>query len=50
MSYIPRLKLKYKEEVVSKLMEEFKYGSSMEVPRLLKISIKNGGSKIIDRK
>jgi large subunit ribosomal protein L5 len=51
MSYIPRLKLKYKEEVVNKLMEEFKYGSSMEVPKLLKININQGmGDAVADKK
>jgi len=42
MSYIPRLNTKYKDEVVPKLMEQFKYKSAMEVPRLLKIAINQG--------
>jgi len=42
MSYIPRLQTKYKEEIVSKLTEQFQYKSAMEVPRLVKISINQG--------
>jgi large subunit ribosomal protein L5 len=33
---------KYKKEVVPKLMDEFKYSSSMEVPKLAKITINIG--------
>jgi len=42
MSYKPRLKQKYKDEVVAKLQEQFKYSSSMQVPKLVKISINQG--------
>ena len=42
MSYIPRLKTKYREEVAPKLMEEFQYKSVMEVPRVVKISVNQG--------
>ena len=42
MSYIPRLNTKYKEEVVPKLIEQFSYKSSMEVPKLIKIAINQG--------
>ncbi len=38
----PRLFVKYREEVVKKLMEQFKYKSVMMVPRLEKISINIG--------
>jgi large subunit ribosomal protein L5 len=51
MSYFPRLKTKYKEEVISALMEQFQYGSIMEVPRLVKISINQGiGAATQDKK
>jgi len=51
MSYTARLKNKYNEEVVPALMEEFKYKSSMQVPRLVKISLNQGiGSAIADKK
>jgi large subunit ribosomal protein L5 len=51
MSYVPRLKVKYREEVVKKLMDEFQYNSPMEVPRLLKISINQGiGDAVADKK
>lgn len=42
MSYIPRLKTKYREEVAPKLMEEFQYKSVMEVPRVVKVSVNQG--------
>ncbi|MCO6460457.1 MAG: 50S ribosomal protein L5 [Saprospiraceae bacterium] len=51
MSYIPRYKTKYKDEVIPKLMEEFKYSSIMEVPRLEKICINQGlGDAVADKK
>ena len=42
MSYVPQLRKKYIEEVVPKLMEQFQYKSSMEVPKLIKISLNQG--------
>ncbi len=42
MSYYPKLKKKYREEVVPALMEQFQYSSIMEVPRIVKISINQG--------
>ncbi len=51
MSYIPRLKTKYKEEIVDKLMEQFQYSSVMEVPKLQKICINQGvGGASADKK
>lgn len=51
MSYIPRLKTKYTEEVVPKLLEQFNYKSIMQVPRLVKISINQGvGQATQDKK
>jgi len=38
----PRLKKVYKETVVPKLMEEFKYDSIMQVPKLLKVVVNMG--------
>lgn len=38
-TYIPRLKTRYREEVIGKLLEEFSYGNTMQVPRLNKIVI-----------
>lgn len=46
MEYIPRLKSKYKEEIVSSLMKEFNYSTTMQVPRLLKISLNQGLGKL----
>ena len=42
MSYYPRLKKKYRDEVVPALMEQFQYSTIMQVPKLLKISINQG--------
>ncbi|MBS1705926.1 MAG: 50S ribosomal protein L5 [Armatimonadetes bacterium] len=39
---MPRLKKLYRDEVVAKLMEEFKFKSVMEVPRLDKIVLNMG--------
>lgn len=51
MSYIPRLKTKYSEEIVPALIKEFQYKSSMQVPRLVKIALNQGiGSAIADKK
>lgn len=51
MSYTPRLKKKYDEEVLSQLNEQFGYDSIMQVPRLLKICINQGvGKATQDRK
>jgi large subunit ribosomal protein L5 len=51
MSYVPRLKTKYREEIVPKLNEQFGYKTVMQVPRLLKISVNQGvGSATQDKK
>lgn len=51
MNYYPRLKTKYKETVVPALAEQFQYGSSMQVPKLLKICVNQGvGDATQDKK
>ncbi len=51
MSYEPRLKKKYQEEVIPALMEEFQYKSVMQVPRLVKICLNQGiGEATQDKK
>ncbi|MEY4135544.1 MAG: 50S ribosomal protein L5 [Saprospiraceae bacterium] len=51
MSYTPRLKKKYQEEVIPALMEQFQYSSVMEVPKLVKISLNQGvGAATQDKK
>ncbi len=51
MSYAPRLKSKYREEIVSSLQNKFEYKSTMQVPRLLKICINQGvGAAVSDKK
>jgi large subunit ribosomal protein L5 len=42
MDYQPTLKTKYREEVVSQLMEKFNYKSVMQVPKLTKICLSQG--------
>jgi large subunit ribosomal protein L5 len=50
----PRLKTKYRDEIVAKLRDEFKYGNVMQVPALTKIVVNMGvgeaarDSKLID--
>ncbi|MDP1795799.1 MAG: 50S ribosomal protein L5 [Daejeonella sp.] len=51
MAYIPRLKTKYKEEIISTLKDKFQYKSVMQVPRLQKIAINQGvGAAATDKK
>ncbi len=51
MSYVPRLKSKYKEDIVSALKDKFQYKSVMQVPRLTKIAINQGvGAASTDKK
>ncbi len=51
MSYEPRLRKKYREEIVPALMEEFQYKSIMEVPRLVKVCLNQGiGDATQDKK
>ncbi len=53
-NYVPRLKTKYREEVVPELTKQFGYTNPMQVPRLVKISINKGvgeatqNAKLID--
>ena len=50
-TYAPRMRAKYVNEVVPKLQKEFSYKSSMQVPRLVKISLNQGlGSAVGDKK
>lgn len=51
MEYAPNLKKKYKEEIVPALMQEFKYKSIMQVPKLQKIVLNQGvGQAVADKK
>jgi large subunit ribosomal protein L5 len=46
-----RLQEFYKENVVKQLMDEFKYNSVMEVPRITKITLNMGvGEALVDKK
>jgi large subunit ribosomal protein L5 len=51
MSYLPRLKDKYRSEVVPALMKEFSFKSAMQVPKLEKICLNQGlGIAVSDKK
>jgi large subunit ribosomal protein L5 len=51
MTYVPRLKTKYRDEIRSGLKEKFQYKSIMQVPKLQKISINQGiGGATTDKK
>jgi len=41
-AYVPRLKTRYREEVVAALQKQFGYTNIMEVPRLVKICVNKG--------
>ena len=42
MSYTPTLRTKYEKEILPKLMEQFKYKSIMQVPKITKVAINQG--------
>ena len=47
----PRLRTEYQEVVVKKLMDQFKYSSSMELPQVTKITLNMGvGEAVADKK
>lgn len=48
--YIPRLKTLYKDKVVPDLQKEFAYSSSMQIPRIEKISVSVGVGEAIGNK
>jgi len=50
-SYQPRLKGKYRDEIVAALQNQFQYTSSMQVPKLEKICLNQGiGDAVSDKK
>lgn len=51
MKYEPRLKTKYRSEVIKALQAKFQYKNHMEVPRLTKICLNQGlGDAVSDKK
>ena len=51
MSYVPRLRKKYEDEIVAKLKSDFNYQSVMQVPKIEKIVISQGlGDAVADKK
>jgi large subunit ribosomal protein L5 len=51
MTYIPRLKKKYTEEVIPALKEKYNYKSVMQVPKVTKVVINQGlGIAVGDKK
>lgn len=49
-NYTPRLKNKYKDEVIPSLMKRFSYKSIMQVPKLEKIAINRGVNGAVNDK
>ncbi len=50
-TYSPRLKEKYRKEVVPSILKQFAYTSSMQVPKLEKICLNQGvGDAVADKK
>lgn len=47
MSYVPRLKERYRTEIVPALMEEFGYDNIMQVPRLEKVVVNVGAGEAL---
>jgi large subunit ribosomal protein L5 len=51
MSYTPRLKKKYSEEVIPGMQAKFNYSNSMQVPRITKVVLNQGvGAAVNDKK
>ena len=51
MSYKPRLKERYQEEIIPALMKKFSYKNLMQVPKLQKITLNQGlGEATFDKK
>ncbi|SRR5690606_37766533 len=51
MSYTPRLKTKYREEIVPALMKQFNYTSVMQAPVIQKICLNQGlGDAVADKR
>ena len=51
MKYAPRLKTRYKAEIVSTLKDKFSYTSVMQVPKLQKICLNQGvGDAVSDKR
>lgn len=51
MSYTPRLKSQYKDEIVNSLKEKFSYTSVMQVPKIQKICLNQGvGDAVSDKR
>jgi len=50
MTYVPRLKKKYTDEVKTALLAKFNYKSNMEVPKIEKICLNQGVGKAVSDK
>jgi len=48
--YTPRLKTRYKEEVIKKMQDKFAYKSPMQVPKLVKICLNHGVNGAVNDK
>jgi len=51
MSYAPRLKTQYKEEIIASLKDKFSYTTVMQVPKIEKICLNQGvGGAVSDKR
>mgnify|MGYP000854441573 CR=1 FL=1 len=51
MSYTPRLKKKYTEEVITGMQAKFNYSNTMQVPKITKVVLNQGvGAAVNDKK
>lgn len=51
MSYTPRLKKKYTEEVITGMQAKFNYSNAMQVPKITKVVLNQGvGAAVNDKK
>ncbi len=51
MSYVPRLRTKYTEEVIAAMTEKFGYKNVMEIPQIVKVCLNQGvGAAVNDKK
>ncbi len=48
--YVPNLKKLYKEQIAGELLEEFGYKSSMQIPRIEKVTVSVGVGEAIQNK
>ena len=48
--YVPRLKVMFREKVAQALLDEFRYSSPMQIPKLVKIVVSVGAGEAVDNR